>query len=422
VASVAQVGGFAQAEAPAAGSGWTVAFADHFEGPAGSLPSSANWRFSIGHGYPGGPDNWGTGEIAYHTDDPANVSLDGSGHLEITPLRDEDGDWTSARIETNRQDFRPPPGGVMRIESRLQIPAVTGEAALGYWPAFWALGSPFRGHWNNWPEVGEIDVMENVNGEDRVWGVLHCGVSPGGPCDEPSGIGENLPCPGAPCPGSFHEYTFEWDASTEPNEQRWYVDGQQYHRVGEDDVPAATWEEMTDHAGYFIILNVAIGGGFPDGVAGRETPTADTVPGHPLIVDDVVVRYLGEELPNSDTNLRLNVQPKRTSGKVGKQETFRAIVRNTGDAAAAAVEVCAVAPRMRAGIAGRKCFRYASLAEAESETARFKVKTKRKAAGKKVTLRFTTRAANADRQTARAALKVKKEKRRRAQPSPDDRF
>lgn len=33
----------------------------------------------------------------------------------------------------------------------------------------------------NWPGVGEFDIMENVNGIDRVWGVLHCGVNPGGP-------------------------------------------------------------------------------------------------------------------------------------------------------------------------------------------------------------------------------------------------
>ena len=80
-------------------------------------------------------------------------------------------------------------------------------------------------------------------------------------------------------PGSFHEYTFEWDASTEPNEQRWYVDGQQYHRVGEDDLPAATWEDVTDH-GYFIILNVAIGGGFrmesPAARRRRPTPSPAT--------------------------------------------------------------------------------------------------------------------------------------------------
>ena len=113
----------------------------------------------------------------------------------------------------------------------------------------------------------------------------------------------------------------------------------------------------------------------------------------------------------ADTNLRLNVQPKRASVKVGKQATFRASVRNTGDVAADEVEVCAAAPRKLASIVGRDCVRYASIAEGDSETARFKVKAKGKAAGKKVTLRFTVRAANADRETARATLKVKDKKK-----------
>ncbi len=283
----------ARASVPATPPGWTLAFADDFDGPAGQLPSSTNWRFSIGHGYPGGPPNWGTGEIAYHTNDPANVSLDGSGNLRITPLRAPNGSWTSARIETNRQDFRPPPGGVMRIEGRLRLPAVTGNAALGYWPAFWALNSPYRSSFDNWPGGGEFDVMENVNGLNQVWGVLHCGVAPGGPCNEFNGIGNSRACPGSPCPGNFHTYAFEWDTSVTPNQLRWYVDGQQYHSVSQNQLPPATWAEMTSHAGYFIILNVAIGGGFPDGVAGFTTPTAATQPGHPMLVDYVAVWYRG---------------------------------------------------------------------------------------------------------------------------------
>ena len=66
-----------------------------------------------------------------------------------------------------------------------------------------------------------------------------------------------------------------------------------------------------------------------------------------------------------------------------------------------------------ASIVGRDCVSYASIAAGESETGRFKVKAKRKAAGKKVTLRFITRAANVDRETAKATLKVKKKKKRR---------
>jgi hypothetical protein len=280
----------ANASVPGTPPGWSLAFADDFTGPAGTLPSTTNWRFSIGHGYPGGPPNWGTGEIAFHTDNPANVRVDGGGNLLITPLRDGAGNWTSARIETNRQDFKPPPGGVMRIEGRLRVPAVTGTAALGYWPAFWALGSPYRGTFD-WPAVGEFDIMENVNGVNNVWGVLHCGVAPGGPCNEFLGIGGSRACPGSPCPGNFHTYRFEWDASLTPNELRWYVDGQLYHSVSQGQLPADTWNQMASHAGFFIILNVAIGGGFPDGVAGFPTPTGATVPGHPMLVDYVAVWY-----------------------------------------------------------------------------------------------------------------------------------
>ncbi|HEU4421439.1 MAG TPA: glycoside hydrolase family 16 protein [Pilimelia sp.] len=278
----------ATAAVPPTPTGWTRVFADDFTGASGTLPSGTNWRFSLGHSYPGGPPNWGTGEIAAHTNNPANVSVDGSGNLRITPRRDASGAWTSARIETNRQDFKAPAGGVLRIEGRIQMPNVTGDAALGYWPAFWALGSPYRGNWWNWPGIGEFDIMENVNGQNRVWGVLHCGVNPGGPCNETTGIANNRPCPGATCQSAFHTYRFEWDRSINPNQLRWYVDGELFHSVSQAQLPAGTWDQMTSHAGYFIILNVAIGGAFPDALAG-PTPRASTVPGRPMVVDYVAV-------------------------------------------------------------------------------------------------------------------------------------
>ncbi|MBX6355353.1 MAG: carbohydrate-binding protein [Micromonosporaceae bacterium] len=279
----------ARAAVPPTPSGWTLTFSDDFTGPAGALPSGSNWIFDTGHSYPGGPGNWGTGEIQSYTTNPANISLDGSGNLRITPLRDGAGNWTSARIETQRTNFKPVEGGVLRIEGRIQMPNVTGNAALGYWPAFWALGSPYRGNYQNWPAVGEFDIMENVNGINSVWGVLHCGVNPGGPCNETSGIGASRACPGSSCQSAFHTYRFEWDRSVNPEQLRWYVDGQQYHSISESQLDAGTWNNMTSHSGYFILLNVAIGGGFPNGVAGRATPTASTVSGVPMLVDYVAV-------------------------------------------------------------------------------------------------------------------------------------
>lgn len=277
------------AEVPDPEPGWELAWSDDFDGAAGQLPSAENWIVDLGHSYPGGPDNWGTGEIQNYTDSPDNISLDGNGNLRITPLRDGSGGWTSARIETQRSNFKAPEGGVLRIDGRLQMPNVGGDAALGYWPAFWALGSPYRGDYWNWPTIGEFDIMENVNGLDTVWAVLHCGTAPGGPCNENNGIGNSRPCPGSPCQAGFHTYRFEWDRSVTPNELRWYVDGEQYHRVGQDELPADTWNAMTSHEGFFILLNVAMGGAFPDGVAGFATPTDATEPGHPMVVDYVAV-------------------------------------------------------------------------------------------------------------------------------------
>ena len=290
--AVVSIGVAAQADVPTPPAGWSTVWSDDFNGPSGSLPSGSNWIIDTGHGYPGGPGNWGTGEIQNYTNSPNNVSLDGAGNLRITPRRDAAGIWTSARIETQRGDFKPPSGGVLAIESRIQMPNVTGDAALGYWPAFWALGSPYRGNYWNWPGIGEFDIMENVNGINSVWGVLHCGVNPGGPCNETTGLGASRACPGSTCQSGFHTYRFEWDTSVSPNQLRWYVDGQQFHSLSQSQFPADTWSNMTSHAGYFVLLNVAIGGAFPDALNG-PTPRASTVPDRPMVVDYVAVTAKG---------------------------------------------------------------------------------------------------------------------------------
>ncbi|WP_030669644.1 glycoside hydrolase family 16 protein [Streptomyces sp. NRRL B-1347] len=306
----------ANADVPPA-PGWTLQWSDDFNGPAGSLPSAADWQIDTGHGYPGGPANWGTGEVQNYTSSPDNLALDGGGNLRITPLRDGAGNWTSGRVETRRADFKAPAGGTLAIESRIQMPNVTGEQALGYWPAFWALGAPYRGNYWNWPSIGEFDVMENVNRINSVWGVLHCGVNPGGPCDETNGIGASRACPGASCQSAFHTYRFEWDRSASPNVLRWYVDGQLFHSVDENRVGAAAWASMTGHAGYFLLLNVAMGGGFPDGVAGRATPVAATVPGRSMLVDYVAVwtRGGGGGDPGPGTPSTLHLRPGGTLGE-----------------------------------------------------------------------------------------------------------
>ena len=140
---------------------WTTTFRDDFSGSG--LPDPADWQLTLGTSYPGGPANYGTGEIETLTNNAANVNVS-NGHLVITPQRDAAGAWTSARVETNRANFKPPAGGIMHVESRVQMPNVTGAQAMGYWPAFWMLGSPYRADRWSWPGIGEFDIMENVQG------------------------------------------------------------------------------------------------------------------------------------------------------------------------------------------------------------------------------------------------------------------
>ena len=284
--------GFASADTPPPGDGWNLVWNDDFGGAAGAAPFADNWITDTGTGYPGGADHWGTGEVQTYTADPANLQQDGAGNLKITPVKDAAGNWTSARIETKRSDFEPPAGGKLRIESRIQVPEVTGDAADGYWPAFWTLGAPFRGNYQNWPGIGEFDIMENANGADKVFGTLHCGTNPGGPCNETNGLGANRACPGSACTAGFHTYAFEWDRSASPQELRWYVDGVQYHSVNAGQMDAATWDAATAH-GHFILLNVAMGGAFADALAGHATPGANTRSGASMLVDYVAVYSSG---------------------------------------------------------------------------------------------------------------------------------
>jgi hypothetical protein len=66
--------------------------------------------------------------------------------------------------------------------------------------------------------------------------------------------------------------------------------------VKETDVTPQIWTEISQHAGYFIILNVAMGGAFPNKLnPDAGGPLASTKPGVPLVVDYVEVKYAGAQ-------------------------------------------------------------------------------------------------------------------------------
>jgi hypothetical protein len=275
--------------------GWTTAFSDSFSGAAGS-GVDPNWTYDTGTQYNGTgcAANWGTGEVESNTSATANVSEDGSGHLNITPAG-SGGSWTSGRIETVSDAFAAPAGGEMEVSASIKQP--DPASGVGYWPAFWLLGAGFRasgagtsGTMNcaSWPAAGEIDVMEDVNGLSEHSGTLHCGTDPGGPCNETTGLGSGLQsCSG--CQTGYNTYSVIVDRTNTSNESvTWYLNGNAYFTVTESQVGTATWQAAVDH-GFFLILDVAMGGGYPNGVCGCTSPTSATASGAAMSVGYVAV-------------------------------------------------------------------------------------------------------------------------------------
>ena len=66
---------------------WVLRWSDEFDGPAGTLPNSQIWGYDLGDGSANGLMGWGNNELQWYTDEPANVALDGDGHLVISALR-----------------------------------------------------------------------------------------------------------------------------------------------------------------------------------------------------------------------------------------------------------------------------------------------------------------------------------------------
>ncbi|KAH6646402.1 family 16 glycosyl hydrolase [Truncatella angustata] len=274
----------AQAVVPAI-SGFTLTWSDDFTGATYAPPSSSNWITDTGTSYAGGPASWGTGEVQTYTNNYKNLRQTGRGALEIIALKSGSA-WTSGRIETVRKDFMAKAGGAMRIQARAALPSVKQPA--GYWPAFWTLGAAYRGNYTNWPFIGEFDIMESVNGLSKAFGGMHCGTNPGGECNEPSGLGSNLACSGTACQGNFHIYTLEVDRTGSVEAIRWFLDGTLYNQVTSSQLSAATWAQVA-HQPHFVLLNLAMGGGFPNGVYGSSTPLSTTTSGGVYTVDYVAV-------------------------------------------------------------------------------------------------------------------------------------
>jgi beta-glucanase (GH16 family) len=248
----------ANPQSPPAGT-WKLTWSDEFDGPANTSPDASKWAYDLGHG----GDGWGNHELEAYTNALENAHHDGQGHLIIRALRDESGNYTSARLKTKGK-FSTTYG---KIEARIKIPF-----GQGIWPAFWALGADIDKV--SWPACGEIDIMENIGREP---GIQHGSLHGPGYSDGHSITGAYTLPDGGKLSGDFHVYGIIWTK----NSVDFIFDGHSYLKATPTTLPPGkAWNFAKP---YFLLLNLAVGGDWPG------SPDSSTIFPQEMVVDYVRV-------------------------------------------------------------------------------------------------------------------------------------
>lgn len=250
--------------------GYTLVWNDEF---TGSSLDTSKWCYQEGtrdiyHGFDTQVWEWGNGELQYYTQDAVSVS---NGSLVITARKQAmssdiygSKDYTSGRILT--RDKASWTYGY--FEAKIKTP--TGN---GMWPAFWMLPQPssyanVSNKYGGWPDNGEIDIME---AKGRLYNKVDCTLHFAPESREPDAWYSEYRTVETTLSSNtdqWHTYAVEWTAKY----IAWIVDGNEVLRVSssiwrEPRYASATSESAPFDQPFYILLNLAVGGGYDGGVA-----------------------------------------------------------------------------------------------------------------------------------------------------------
>jgi len=200
------------------------------------LPDHSKWKYDT----EGNMAGWGNNEAQYYTEARIENASVKDGKLMITALREDfqGKKFSSARLVSNAE------WKYGKIEVNAKLPD-----ARGTWSAIWMMPGGWTFSDGNWPDIGEIDIMEHV-GHDK--GVVHASAhSKDYQWQKNTQKTNTIFVEDAS--DTFHSYILEWT----PQVLSAYVDDSLYFTYTNEGLGESKWPYNKP---FYLILNVAVGG------------------------------------------------------------------------------------------------------------------------------------------------------------------
>jgi beta-glucanase (GH16 family) len=230
-----------QAESPR----WKLVWSDEFS--HNGKTDSSNWGHTIdGNGC-------GNDEQEYYTDRNAANARIKNGILTITALKEkkEWANYTSARLYSKKT------WTYGRFEIRAKM-----AAGLGTWPAIWMLPTKQTYGEQIWVDNGEIDIAESAGRDpDHVLSSAYTKAD-----NYWTGVQKTHYAEVKNSATEFHTYTFDWL----PEVMDFYIDGVKSHSIIRE--PGSDWTRWPFDQEFYLILNLAMGGGFAGDIEDSSLP------------------------------------------------------------------------------------------------------------------------------------------------------
>jgi beta-glucanase (GH16 family) len=204
------------------------------------LPDAAKWKYAT----EGNEAGWGNNEAQYYTIAKKENAWADKGVLQIIARKEAYAgkQYTSARL-VSMADWQ-----YGRIEVRAKLPA-----AFGTWSAIWMMPGGWSFNDGNWPDVGEIDIMEHVGHES---GEIHASAhSKDYQWKKNTQKTATVFIPEAT--KEFHTYVLEWTA----DHLKAFVNDSLYFEYQNEGLGESKWPYDKP---FHLILNLAVGGAWGD--------------------------------------------------------------------------------------------------------------------------------------------------------------